>query len=112
MINHPPAKDKGLGCSLFQRYAEILESEWNVTLPEESMLMLTTQYRMVLAVMSSFLYIVLICCNCSMKEYVNSRQRNFMKEGLEHIHQFCDIFAHLKIFGLGGHNVPLHFVTL
>ena len=56
MINHPPAKDKGLGCSLFQRYAEILESEWNVTLLEESMLMLTTQYRMVLTVMSSFLY--------------------------------------------------------
>ena len=56
MINHPPAKDKGLGCSLFQRYAAILESEWNVTLPEESMLMLKIQYRMVLAVMSSFLY--------------------------------------------------------
>ena len=112
MINHPPAKDKGLGCSLFQRYAEILESGWNVTLPEESMLMLTTQYRMVLAVMSLYFYIVLICCNCSMKEFVNSHQENFMEECLEHIHQFCNIFAHLKIFGLGDHNVLLRFVTL
>ena len=49
MINHTPAKDKGLGCSLFQRYAEILESQWDMILPEDSMLMLTTQYRMVLA---------------------------------------------------------------
>ena len=48
MINHQPAKEKGLGCSLFQRYAELLEnSNWDMTLPENSMLMLTTQYRMV-----------------------------------------------------------------
>ena len=37
MINHNPAKEKGLGCSLFQRYAE----------KDKDLLMLTTQYRMV-----------------------------------------------------------------
>ena len=57
MINHQPAKEKGMGCSLFQRYAKILKKDVNETLPkdkdnerlpkDDSMLMLTTQYRMV-----------------------------------------------------------------
>ena len=92
MINHTPAKDKGLGCSLFQRYAEILESQWDMILPEDSMLMLTTQYRMVLTM--SFLYFyIAICCNCSMKQFVSFHQKNFMEEGLGHIHQCHNIFA-------------------
>ena len=45
MINHAPAKEKGLGCSLFERYAKILKG---MKLSEDSMMILTTQYRMVL----------------------------------------------------------------
>ena len=43
VINYNPAKEKGLGCSLFERYVILLESSgyWN------SFMMLTTQYRMV-----------------------------------------------------------------
>ena len=94
MINHTPAKDKGLGCSLFQRYAEILESQWDMILPEDSILMLTTQYRMVLAMSFHYLYITsYICCNCSMKKFANSHHKNFMEESLKHIHQCHDIFA-------------------
>ncbi|XP_065917904.1 3'-5' exoribonuclease HELZ2-like isoform X2 [Dysidea avara] len=42
VINYNPAKEKGLGCSLFERYVILLESSgyWN------SFMMLTTQYRM------------------------------------------------------------------
>ena len=48
MINHTPAKEKGLGHSLFQRYADILKRDANKILPPDLMLMLKTQYRMVL----------------------------------------------------------------
>jgi len=50
VINYTPAKEKGLGCSLFQRYAEVSEKrEQPVGLCQEnSLIMLKTQYRMVL----------------------------------------------------------------
>ena len=47
VINYSPAKEMGLGCSLFERYAQILDEDEEETLLEESLLMLTTQYRMV-----------------------------------------------------------------
>ncbi|XP_065917902.1 3'-5' exoribonuclease HELZ2-like isoform X2 [Dysidea avara] len=40
VINYNPAKEKGLGCSLFERYAVFLESS------RYSLMMLTIQYRM------------------------------------------------------------------
>ena len=57
VINHTPAKEKGLGYSLFQRYAKIhetfqsgdVEFEMPSSANLDSMLMLTTQYRMVLS---------------------------------------------------------------
>ena len=54
MINHPPAKEKGLGYSLFQRYAVILNRDINRALPVDSMLVLTTQYRMVTIVTAKY----------------------------------------------------------
>ena len=60
MINYTPAKEKGLGRSLFQRYAEALEKkdqryaealekkDHSVGLcKEDSFIMLKVQYRMV-----------------------------------------------------------------
>jgi len=49
VINYTPAKEKGLGRSLFQRYAEALEEgERPVGVHTvEFMIMLKTQYRMV-----------------------------------------------------------------
>jgi len=41
VINHNPAKEKGLGCSLFERYAILFESKGY------PLMMLTIQYRMV-----------------------------------------------------------------
>ena len=111
MINYTPAKEKGLGCSLFQRYAEMLSSdEWDMPLPENSMLMLTTQYRMVLTFQILIFY-TLICCNCSMKKFVNFHLKSFMKDNSKQTHLCYDIFAHLKDFGQGGLNGLLHFVT-
>jgi len=40
VINYPPAKKKGLGCSLFERYAMLSENK-------HPLMMLKTQYRMV-----------------------------------------------------------------
>jgi len=49
MIIYPPAKEKGLGCSLFERYA--ISSEENPEVKNKnslnSLLMLKIQYRMV-----------------------------------------------------------------
>ena len=65
MITYNPAKENGLGCSLFQRYAdkdkellqkykklldkdkETLEKKKDLLEKEAKLLMLTTQYRMV-----------------------------------------------------------------
>jgi len=49
VINYTPAKEKGLGCSLFQRYAEALENEEKPmgSCKEDPLIMLKTQYRMV-----------------------------------------------------------------
>ena len=62
MIYYHPAKEKGLGYSLFQRYTEILDLNIDMTLPGDSMLMLTTQYRMVLdfVMHEYFLYIAIV----------------------------------------------------
>jgi len=49
VINYPPAKEKGLGRSLFQRYAEALKNQRKPVglCKEDSLKMLRTQYRMV-----------------------------------------------------------------
>ena len=49
MINYTPAKEKGLGRSLFQRYAEALEKKDHPVglCKEDSFIMLKVQYRMV-----------------------------------------------------------------
>ena len=61
MIYHHPAKEKGLGYSLFQRYTEILDRDFDMTLPGDSILMLTTQYRMVLGfIMFLILFVVIV----------------------------------------------------
>ena len=68
VINHTPAKEKGLGYSLFQRYAKIHEKFWSGDVEFEmplstnldSMLMLTTQYRMVLTFFTSLNFITVI----------------------------------------------------
>jgi len=49
VINYTPAKEKGLGHSLFQRYAEVLEKREKPLglCKRDSLIMLKTQYRMV-----------------------------------------------------------------
>ena len=49
MIYHLPVEDKGLGCSLSQHYAEIANNNVDGTPSADSVLMLTTQYKMVLS---------------------------------------------------------------
>ena len=95
MINHTPAKEKGLGYSLFQRYAKIHEKirsrEVEFEMPPstnlDSMLMLTTQYRMVLTFFISLIFIIVIMfVNFSMIKSVNSHQTSFIMENLKQIH--------------------------
>ena len=95
MISHTPAKEKGLGYSLFQRYAKIHENiqngdvEFAMTPSTDSMLMLTTQYRMVLTSFTSYCYIWLFYLfNFSMIKSVNSHQMSFMMENSKQIHLF------------------------
>ena len=59
---------------------------------------------------NSYFY-TFICCNCSMKKFVNFHLKSFMKDNSKQTHLCYDIFAHLKDFGQGGLNGLLHFVT-
>ena len=111
MINHPPAKEKGLGCSLFERYAEILNNDTDMILPTGSMLMLTIQYRMVqffsLLLINYFMFV-----NNSTIKFVDSHHLSFIMENSTQIHLCYNIFAYSRDFGQQDRNVLLHFVTL
>ena len=106
VINYLPAKENGLGCSLFERYAGVLEA-----MNSPLFYKLTTQYRMVS--MIQLLLIYYTCCLLySMMKFVSFPLKSFMKEKSKQIHLLKKSSSQLIIFGQVDHIVQLCFVML
>ena len=101
VIKYGPARENGLGCSLFERYATLLEMN------RHPLMMLTIQYRMVCNILCWYNANILLTiqhkaiCEFPSKEFYNGRLNTDPSVS----QQFCSV----KRYWPSGPNCPIAF---